>query len=112
MVQDELDQAMVLARCAASNKNIYPGRDRLSEQLLFAAAMPLVRLECSGEKLTELFDEVDPRTESLMLAAYLRAMFAPGQAHDYTLQSQVKGLFRTMRCISHPSRRLSPSFMY
>lgn len=94
LVQDELAQAVALARCAASNGNIYPSCKRLSNQLLFATVMPLVRLEYSGEELTEVFDGIDPRTEPLMLAAYLRAMFAPSHAHDFTLQSQVKGLFQ------------------
>lgn len=93
LVQDELAQAVVLARCASTAQDVYPGCTKLSEQLLFATATPLMRLDYSGENLTALFDSIDPQTEPLMLAAYLRAMFAPSQAYDYTLQGQVKSLF-------------------
>ena len=92
LVQDELAQAVILARCVASAQD-YPGCTGLGEQLLFATVTPLMRLDYSGEKLTALFDEADPQIEPIMLAAYLRAMFAPSQAHDYTLRGQVKSLF-------------------
>lgn len=101
LVQDELIQAVLLARCAGGDE-AYPGCRKLYHQLLAATDLPLDKLgenvqshkDYTGERLEELFGgKRDPRTEGLQLAACFRTMFAPGDPNDYDLRRKMEDLW-------------------
>lgn len=100
MVEDQLIQAMLLARCAGGAE-AYPGCRKLFWQL-HAATGALTRLDqgleplgrlYTGAELRKLFEESEPQVEGLRLAACFRAMFRPGDATDYDLRRQMEDVF-------------------
>ncbi|MBR3858017.1 MAG: hypothetical protein IKM68_08585, partial [Bacteroidaceae bacterium] len=100
-----LAQALMLAQASVLNaKGEMPRCERLYEQLKLATGITSAECHyglneernddfdsCVGYRLNQFFSE--NCSQSLILAAYLNALFAPGH-RDYSLQGQAEGLLR------------------
>lgn len=116
-----LAQALMLAQASVlDSKGEMPRCERLYEQLKLATGIPSTEYQNdlnevgadnfnsgAGYRLNQFFSE--NCSQSLILAAYLNALFAPGY-RDYSLQGQAEGLLRDFDSQLPLYTRLKPLF--
>ena len=93
-VYDDLAKAFCLAWAAALDDR-FPLCQELYQQLQAATGFQPEQLDLRGESLSLTFpnNTPDASVQPLMLAAYLRAMFAPMNSYDYILRTSAQSLF-------------------
>lgn len=86
-----LAQALMLGKAAKLQG--LSGCSSLYKQLLLATACPIDSINYAGYNLNASFPNVN-QAQSLALAAYIHALFAPLDGHDYALQDQANMYLR------------------